>query len=183
MNNENNAQLEYKGKKTPGIVTETGAFLISDPKRDAQAEQALESMACDGLTLEQAAKAQSIHPAKLRGLISRNTDYDKTYARIKISRYVDMIEKLISFVDEMPDIVPPAMEFKLRAQLDAYKFAVGKYDIHVAKAVEQAGLTQINVQGQQGSRIVIQTASLKHDSLSTSADTGLNEIQSQEEES
>lgn len=133
-----------------GIEQEDGALIIDDTSRNATAETALNAMA-QGLTLVEAAKELNIKGDHLRMLISRNPDYDQKYARIKICRYVDMIERLITFVDDMPDCVEREREFKLTKQFDAYKFAIGKYDVHVAKAMEQANLTlNVNAEGAQG---------------------------------
>lgn len=142
-----------------GKEDEKGALIIDDTSRNAKAEEALDLMAT-GSTLVQAADTLNISSDKLRVLIGRNTDYDQKYARIKIYRYIDMMERLISFVDDMPDEVERAQEFKLTKQFDAYKFAIGKYDVHIAKAMESAGLS-VNVGNTPGSTIQINVAPMK----------------------
>jgi hypothetical protein len=144
-----------------GVEDEKGAYIIEDTTRDATIENALQSMLIDGLSLEDAAKAANLNPHTLRGMIGRNTDYNLAYARIKVCRYIDMMERLIGFVDNLPDSEEDwnrAKEFKLTKQFDAYKFAIGKYEANIGQAVNESGLT-VNVNAEEGSRIVIQTAS------------------------
>ncbi len=167
-----------------GKEDQNGALIIDDTSRNAEAEQALDLMAL-GSTLEQAASKMQVAAPHLRLLISRNTEYDDKYARIKACRYIDMMERLVDFVDNLPDEVASSMEFKLNKQYDAYKFAIGKYDVHVAKLVQQMQANNnpvLNVTAEGGSRIVIQTAqpvnSPNNNQLGDSADGDAIEIES-----
>ncbi len=122
-----------------GELSETGALIIDNQERNAIAEQAIDLMAT-GDTLVQAAEKLDINSDTLRTYIGRNAEYDRKYARIKICRYVDMIERLITFVDGLEEEVDHKKTYKLDKQYDAYKFAIGKYDMHLANAVRDSNL-------------------------------------------
>ncbi len=155
-------------------------FKVADNDRSEIAEQAILKM-FQGCTLKQAAKELSKSKDTVLAHICKSTHYLDLYTRAKVSRAMSLTEDLY---DAAMELTGTESEGELKAfdrQQDARKFTIGKYGQHLEKAVN-AGLTQVNIQGQEGSRIVIQTAqpvnSPSANQLGDSADGDAIEIES-----
>ncbi len=125
---------------------------------DPIAEKALEAIH-SGLSLDEAARQQSLHKTTLvRHLIS-NPTYEQRYARAMVSKGVIYADDIVSIPDSLPDNPTSGELAKAKMRMEARQWAATKFWQHLnPEKVAQAGLTQVNIQGQEGSRIVIQTA-------------------------
>ncbi len=153
-----------------------------DFEPDALAESGLE-LINTGKSLDQAASELGVTKTTLVRHFLRNNTYELRYARAMVSKGVIYADDIVSIPDSLPDDPTSGELAKAKMRMEARQWAATKFWQHLnPEKVAQAGLTQVNIQGQEGSRIVIQTAqpvnNPNDNQLGDSADGDVIEIES-----
>jgi hypothetical protein len=137
-----NAQLDKSNDFEPDPLAESGLELINT-----------------GKSLDQAAKELGVTKTTLVRHFLSNDTYELRYARAMVSKGVIYADDIVSIPDSLPDDPTSGELAKAKMRMEARQWAATKFWQHLnPEKVAQAGLTQVNIQGQEGSRIVIQTA-------------------------